>query len=134
MENDVLKNQIAPWQEKGRWYHGVVNIDTSGSSGNASLVPERTDELLLDDTQFFVRADSHYIFLFNRSRTMSFVGNPIIKYPSDLIGTSGRRQNSIYVNGATAFDAHCVGVLISAVDSISDEFVEFWVFIIAEEM
>lgn len=21
MENDVLKNKIAPWQEKGRWYH-----------------------------------------------------------------------------------------------------------------
>lgn len=21
MENDVLKNKIAPWQEKGQWYH-----------------------------------------------------------------------------------------------------------------
>lgn len=21
MENDVLRNKIAPWQEKGRWYH-----------------------------------------------------------------------------------------------------------------
>lgn len=27
MQNDVLKNKIAPWQEKGRWYHLRFNID-----------------------------------------------------------------------------------------------------------
>ena len=29
MENDVLKNKIAPWQEKGRWYHLKVTSDGS---------------------------------------------------------------------------------------------------------
>lgn len=29
MENDVLKNKIAPWQEKGRWYHCKLNSDGS---------------------------------------------------------------------------------------------------------
>ena len=29
MENDVLKNKIAPWQEKGRWYHAVVEVENS---------------------------------------------------------------------------------------------------------
>lgn len=24
MQNDVLKNKIAPWQEKGRWYHAFI--------------------------------------------------------------------------------------------------------------
>lgn len=30
MQNDVLKNKIAPWQENGRWYH--ANITSTGSS------------------------------------------------------------------------------------------------------
>lgn len=27
MQNDMLKNNIAPWQEKGRWYHIEVESD-----------------------------------------------------------------------------------------------------------
>lgn len=26
MQNDVLKNKIAPWQEKGRWHHIRLNV------------------------------------------------------------------------------------------------------------
>lgn len=43
MENDVLRNKIAPWQEKGRWYHGLVDIATH--SFDASF----TDELLMNE-------------------------------------------------------------------------------------
>ena len=31
MENDVLKNKIAPWQEKGRWYH--IRLNVGGEAG-----------------------------------------------------------------------------------------------------
>lgn len=41
MENDVLKNKIAPWQEKGRWYHAHIT-----ESGIDSL---NTDKFLLDN-------------------------------------------------------------------------------------
>ena len=53
MQNDVLKNEIAPWQEKGRWYHAHLtetgfdssytdkfildNMLISSNSGNAEL-------------------------------------------------------------------------------------------------
>ena len=46
MQNDVLKNTIAPWQEKGRWYHGVYDVVTN------SLISGKTDEFLL--TNFII--------------------------------------------------------------------------------
>ena len=41
MENDVLKNKIAPWQEHGRWYHGVIDFTTN------QFDRDKTDEFLL---------------------------------------------------------------------------------------
>lgn len=45
MENDVLKNKIAPWQEKGRWYKftivsdgSVFSVDQSKSDLAATVV------------------------------------------------------------------------------------------------
>lgn len=32
MQNDILKNTIAPWQEKGRWYHAYFVSDGSAWS------------------------------------------------------------------------------------------------------
>lgn len=42
MQNDVLKNNIAPWQEKGRWYHGVYDAT------NLTFISEKTDEFIKD--------------------------------------------------------------------------------------
>lgn len=42
MENDVLKNKIAPWQEKGRWYHGLWDSD------NSNWIATDTDDYLLN--------------------------------------------------------------------------------------
>ena len=44
MQNDVLKNEIAPWQEKGRWYHAHIT-----ESGVDSV---NTDQYLLDNVTF----------------------------------------------------------------------------------
>lgn len=46
MQNDMLKNNIAPWQEKGRWYHGVWDYSTD------SFDPDETDSILLDTNLF----------------------------------------------------------------------------------
>lgn len=44
MQNDVLKNNIAPWQEKGRWYHLVVK-----SNGTAwSIDKINSDQIFAD--------------------------------------------------------------------------------------
>lgn len=42
MENDVLKNKIAPWQEKGRWVHGIYDY------ADSAFIASETDELLMN--------------------------------------------------------------------------------------
>lgn len=44
MQNDMLKNTVAPWQEEGRWYHALYDFSTK------NFVPEETDSFLLDAT------------------------------------------------------------------------------------
>ena len=44
MQNMTLKNELAPWQEKGRWYHGVYNC------GNGAFISDETDPLILTFT------------------------------------------------------------------------------------
>lgn len=44
MQNDVLKNQIAPWQEKGRWYKGTYKRDANG----ISIDTDKSDKFLID--------------------------------------------------------------------------------------
>ena len=41
MQNDVLKNKIAPWQEKGRWYHAHIT--------EAGLDTDNTDKFFIDN-------------------------------------------------------------------------------------
>lgn len=55
MENDVLRNKIAPWQEKGRWYHGVVNVP------NRTLVADKTDQFLIDHTTSIIQTQSNLV-------------------------------------------------------------------------
>ena len=45
MENDVLRNKIVPWQEKGRWYHGVIDAVSH------TFITEKTDKFLLDSNK-----------------------------------------------------------------------------------
>lgn len=41
MQNDMLKNNIAPWQEKGRWYHGAWDCSAH------AFITNETDAYLL---------------------------------------------------------------------------------------
>ena len=42
MQNDMLKNTIAPWQEKGRWYH--LRLISDGSTW--TIDKDHTDDFL----------------------------------------------------------------------------------------
>ena len=44
MQNDMLKNNIAPWQEKGRWYHGLWDCSTH------SFIADESDSVFSDGT------------------------------------------------------------------------------------
>lgn len=51
MQNDMLKNTVAPWQEKGRWYHGVWDYSTR------KFDPDKSDPVLLDTSLFEITGD-----------------------------------------------------------------------------
>ena len=59
MENDVLRNKIAPWQEKGRWYK--ITAESNGSVW--TVVKNETDERLRESTigsgYYIVLADNN---------------------------------------------------------------------------
>ena len=57
MQNDVLKNNIAPWQEKGRWYHAHIT--------ETGLDTDNTDKFFTDN--FSVSASSGYVNCNNAS-------------------------------------------------------------------
>ena len=54
MENDVLKNKIAPWQEKGRWYKGVYEFDGT----NYKIHSDESDQFLVDS---FIGSSGAYV-------------------------------------------------------------------------
>lgn len=57
MLNDALKLNIAPWQEKGRWYHAFV--ESNGSA--ASLTFSDLDSVTASGTSLTMPADFHVI-------------------------------------------------------------------------
>lgn len=55
MQNDMLKNNIAPWQEKGRWYHAKIDC------ANQSFITEFTDQFIIDN------------FIFDQASTITYI-------------------------------------------------------------
>lgn len=53
MQNDMLKNNIAPWQDKGQWYH--LKVESDGSAW--SILYDESDERF----QNSVVASGYYI-------------------------------------------------------------------------
>ena len=66
MENDVLRNKIAPWQEKGRWYHGKVDL-----TGTPAFITEQTDKFLLDNT--VIGASTGDILVVGKTNKIHFI-------------------------------------------------------------
>lgn len=116
MENDVLKNKIAPWQEKGRWYHGVLNKYYNG------FETAETDQFLIDNFGIGVNggysylretsADHKYNILDMKFRYVTF------KPASALLFTS---MLYLYSDGR-------VGYFTGGINTGSGK-VEFWAFI-----
>lgn len=77
MQNDRLKNKIAPWQEKGRWYHATIQK----SGATFVLVNQTSDVFIINNYRItgnqIVLCNSPYVIL-----------SAIIKYPSNNIGSS----------------------------------------------
>ena len=71
MQNDVLKNNIAPWQEKGRWYKFKIlsdgtnySVDTDNSDVHTATISTTTGNLGVQFkyiSNWAVRVDEHTV-------------------------------------------------------------------------
>ena len=121
MQNDVLRNTIVPWQEKGRWYHGVYDVVTD------SLVSDETDEFLL--TNFTVLSVGNSRILTTISSTTEALKLQIIDCKYIL-----RDMANNYVNGDTLhvgyyYASNRRGIAIGT-SGLTAGTSEFWVFIV----
>ena len=121
MQNDVLKNKIAPWQEKGRWYHGLWNIGT-----NAFDADETDDELLHGDYSLSMISNTEYIRPNSADRKIIYVVN---KWRSPL--TIGSNQ-TINIGSHRVFTAGVIGIGFAPSLSNSSGLVDVWLFIVSE--
>lgn len=53
MENDVLKNKIEPWQEKGRWYKCTII--------NNQIDTQKTDQFIVDNFEIFISGTAKHL-------------------------------------------------------------------------
>ena len=51
MENDVLRNKIAPWQEHGRWFHGLWDFATNKFIECDSFITDHCDIAAQSNTE-----------------------------------------------------------------------------------
>jgi len=59
MLNQTLKNTVAPWMEKGRWYHAF--IESNGSTGGALLTNCDLEGCSVTGSTFSMPSDFHII-------------------------------------------------------------------------
>ena len=117
MENDVLKNKIAPWQEKGRWYHGVVDPVTS------SFVNEKTDKFILDN-----------FTLYSSSSSSIYLNPSDIKYKG-LLSVVLISDNFTRAGSTTVANYYMTGTgkqMVLASPSGTAGTCEFWAFIVED--
>ena len=119
MENDVLKNKIAPWQEKGRWYHGVFTTDGD------KLVTEKTDSFLLNNCGIGINAGYAYLRP-NDTKTQILDCERITNGTFTSAGTFSRDSVYRYTDGRLA-------IFISMASSNGfTGTCEFWVFVVVD--
>lgn len=121
MQNDVLRNTIVPWQEKGRWYHGVYDIAASALDAN------HTDQYIIDNMTL------------NTSASYVFIGPPtgsdhihildiVLKYLGLTAGS-----NQVLNLGANKYSS-TDGLIKPSIahTGFTSGTVEFWLFVVEE--
>ena len=115
MQNDVLKNNIAPWQEKGRWYHGVVD------AGTKNFITEKTDSFINNDFTAYEYAPGNAIYI-NPADKKHIILDVKYKISSDFVKSTGAIINETYVTAG--------GKMWRAIAPTGTGTCEFWVFIV----
>ena len=125
MENDVLKNKIAPWQEKGRWYHGVVNTASN------TLVSDETDKFINDNCSLLANAGTMFIgFSGNFGDDSTYYNILDLKSLNsgltNSMGSGATIPYMYYRNNGNAYFPLYTGYATAGI-------VEFWIFVVRYE-
>jgi len=114
MQNDMLKNNIAPWQEKGRWYHGVFDCTSH------TLDTNKTDIEIINNFTF--TTISNWYCLYQASN----------KYDILDIHRKFKNYTSGSTSGISEFYITSSGVICPAIAQSSSTAgtVEFWIFLL----
>lgn len=59
MQNDVLKNEIAPWQEKGQWYKIELNSDGAAWTIDVKNTDERLKNAVISSGYYVQLNDAN---------------------------------------------------------------------------
>ena len=122
MQNDMLKNTILPWQEKGRWYHGIWNLST-----NAFDSAGTDGELLSNDYGF--EYTGYTAYMHPKNGTKKSILYVVLKQisamttPNNRIINIGNRR--LYSNGE-------IGLAFAPSIPDSSGLFDVWLFIVKE--
>ena len=120
MQNDVLRNTIVPWQEKGRWYHAKFDF----SAG--AIVAAETDQYLLDHATATLSGTTWY-YNFDRvgnDHAAGIIDYKVLYTDIPIASTAATIYIALrhYTNGNTGF--------IFALSDFNDGFADIWVFVV----
>lgn len=118
MQNDMLKNTIAPWQEKGRWYHGVFDTATF------SFVTEKTDKFILDNLTTIYAAPNRYLLPGTDKEKYVILDLKIIS--PKLTNSLGSGTISTYYYYTSSGK---LGYVLYPSNYVTAGLIEFWVFV-----
>ena len=109
MQNDVLKNNIVPWQEKGRWYHGLWDTSTD------SFITEKTDSFINDHCTVSNISGVYYLFVDNpNKRPIEAVCIPQVPFVCTYAAGVGATGTKRYLtDGTTAISFMLYGCFTS---------------------
>ena len=124
MQNDMLKNNIAPWQDKGRWYHGVYSHE------NGALISAKTDDFLLDTNNFILFTSGNYVYITPVSGS-DLVIKECVVYPIGKLTISANLGGSL--GGVFYMDTtrpNVMGINIGFTNTyVTKGDYEFWLFV-----
>lgn len=114
MQNDVLTNKIAPWLEKGRWYHGIFDY----AAGN--LDRDKTDSYIIDNFTHGPSGTTRYLVPKRKE----------IRILNAIFDAYGESSTNTAINLSFRYQTDGVKGVSIGPYGLTTGIIEFWLFIV----